>query len=80
MATLLKVWVDRHLVGVCDRECYNADGGDCDCCCGGVNHGVGLLQATRNLREISLTSIADWIQARAPMRETAFIMITPRHR
>jgi hypothetical protein len=25
----------------CDSRCRNAKGGDCDCSCGGVNHGRG---------------------------------------
>jgi len=36
-------------VGRCDERCYDAIGGKCDCCCGGVNHGVGLNKVISNL-------------------------------
>ena len=29
----------------CDARCYDAKGPDCDCCCGGANHGKGLQAA-----------------------------------
>ena len=36
--------------GRCDARCYNAHGGDCNCCCGGMNHGRGLERAMQNVR------------------------------
>lgn len=36
----------------CDAKCYNATGGACDCCCGGLNHGVGLKAATANTQDL----------------------------
>ena len=79
MATLIKVWVDSSLVSKCDGDCYNATDSDCDCCCGGVNHGVGLFLATQNTRSISLGSIIDWIEAHAEFKQSVTIIITPRH-
>lgn len=38
--------------GSCDAKCYDAKHPDCDCICGGRNHGVGLAQAIENTREI----------------------------
>ena len=35
----------------CDAKCYNAIGGECDCCCGGMNHGKGEVVAMENTRE-----------------------------
>jgi alpha-galactosidase/6-phospho-beta-glucosidase family protein len=35
----------------CDEKCYNATGGNCSCCCGGTNHGVGLKQAVDNTEQ-----------------------------
>jgi hypothetical protein len=32
----------------CDAKCYNALRPHCDCCCGGINHAVGLKQAQSN--------------------------------
>ena len=39
----------------CDAKCYNAGHGDCNCCCGGLNHGVGLSQATENTKSLADT-------------------------
>lgn len=36
----------------CDARCYNAKGGVCECCCGGVNHGRGLAAALENARAV----------------------------
>jgi len=38
----------RSLSGRCDAKCYEAEHPECDCCCGGVNHGVGFRQAAKN--------------------------------
>lgn len=50
MATLITVggndWQRR-----CDAKCYDAKGPDCDCVCGGMNHGKGLETAQRNTAE-----------------------------
>lgn len=35
----------------CDSRCYNAKGGKCTCCCGGMNHGKGLAEAQRLTNE-----------------------------
>ncbi len=36
----------------CDAKCYNAREPDCDCICGGMNHGVGLQQAQENTGDL----------------------------
>jgi len=41
----------------CDARCYNAKGPDCECCCGGINHGVGLKQARGNAARIAETLV-----------------------
>ncbi|MDD3493032.1 MAG: hypothetical protein PHZ19_06020 [Candidatus Thermoplasmatota archaeon] len=48
---------DGSLIGRCDARCYNADGPDCDCICGGRNHGAGLSQALENTREMMLDGL-----------------------
>jgi len=58
MATLMKVRTSGGYKGRCDARCYNAKGPDCDCCCGGVNHGVGLKQAIENTRASAEAQIA----------------------
>ena len=37
----------------CDARCYDAAGGECDCVCGGANHGRGLAQALVNTQQIA---------------------------
>lgn len=50
MTTLIEVMKsDGTLVGRCDERCYNATGKRCRCICRGVNHGVGLVQASESL-------------------------------
>ena len=49
MVTLIEVRNSQGVIGRCDERCYDAIGGKCDCCCGGVNHGVGLNKAVANL-------------------------------
>lgn len=50
MTTLIAVYTSDGCVGRCDARCYNASGGDCDCICGGVNHGAGFDKALENTR------------------------------
>lgn len=45
MTTLLAVYTKDGCIGRCDAKCYDAEGPDCDCICGGMNHGVGLREA-----------------------------------
>ena len=40
----------------CDEKCYNANLPKCDCACGGRNHGVGLNQALKNLKDFPLSA------------------------
>jgi hypothetical protein len=49
MATLLSVYNVDGILGECDASCYDAEyGTSCQCCCGGVNHAVGLPTALLN--------------------------------
>ena len=34
-------WVETGIRCVCDDRCTNAQGPNCECSCGGVNHGIG---------------------------------------
>ena len=55
--------------GRCDAKCYGAHEPDCDCICGGRNHGAGKQQAIENTRELA----EGWIkQARASGQDIAF--------
>lgn len=60
MATLIAVYNSEGCQGRCDARCYEATSSDCDCICGGRNHGVGLDQAADNTRELAERWIADY--------------------
>ena len=61
MATLIAVYNSDGCVGRCDAKCYDATCPDCDCICGGRNHGAGLAVARDNTRELA----DDWVKAYA---------------
>ncbi len=50
MSTLIAVYNSDGCAGRCDAKCYDADGEECDCICGGANHGTGQQQAIDNTR------------------------------
>ncbi len=58
MTTLIAVYNSSGCVGRCDAKCYNAKTPDCDCICGGKNHGTGLEQAIENTRE----QVDEWLE------------------
>jgi hypothetical protein len=64
MATLIAVYYSSGCVGRCDAKCYNATGPDCQCICGGRNHGKGKRQAIENTREMA----DEWIEAYAQQK------------
>lgn len=43
--------------GRCDAKCYDAQGPECDCVCGGMNHGAGKNGATDNTRDLAQKQI-----------------------
>lgn len=51
MTTLIVVSGSDGIVGRCDAKCYDASHDKCDCICGGMNHGVGMVGATRQTAE-----------------------------
>lgn len=57
MATLISQHNSDGCVGRCDAKCYNAKGRECDCICGGKNHGVGLKQAVENTVNLAETLV-----------------------
>jgi hypothetical protein len=48
MTTLIASYDNYGCTGRCDAKCYNAEGPECDCICGGMNHGAGLQKAIEN--------------------------------
>ena len=53
MATIYAVYNSDGCVGRCDARCYDAKGPDCNCICGGANHGVGEKIAREDCSELS---------------------------
>jgi hypothetical protein len=45
-------------VGRCDAKCYDAQTENCDCICGGRNHGAGLEKAIENTRN----HVEEWVE------------------
>ena len=60
MTTLISWSNSSGEQGRCDAKCYDATGPDCDCICGGRNHGVGQEQAVENTRALAEQMIEDF--------------------
>ena len=60
MATLIAVYNSDGCVGRCDANCYEAKHPDCDCVCGGANHGAGYKRAVENVTQMAETWIENW--------------------
>ena len=39
--------------GRCDAKCYDAQGVECECVCGGMNHGAGIQGATEYTQQLA---------------------------
>ena len=63
MATLISVYNSDGLVGRCDAKCYGAKEPDCQCVCGGANHGAGVKQATANTQAMAERWIEEYSKA-----------------
>jgi hypothetical protein len=61
MATLIAVYNSEGLVGRCDAKCYKAASPECECVCGGRNHGAGFQKALENTRELFETILEEFI-------------------
>lgn len=49
MATLIHVRYGSGQTHRCDARCYDAKMPNCQCICGGKNHGVGITKAVENV-------------------------------
>jgi len=56
--TLIAVYNSSGCIGRCDAKCYEAQLPECECVCGGVNHGAGLAKAMDNTRELA----EEWVK------------------
>jgi hypothetical protein len=73
MSTLISSGSSGKARRVCNAKCYNAIGPDCDCMCGGVNHGVGYMQARDNCRSMGVLWIARAKRLPSFRRKRAFV-------
>ncbi len=71
MATLISVHNSEGWVGRCDARCYEAKDQQCDCICGGSNHGAGLKRAQQNTRKMGSAWIERWKRTH-PGKEFSF--------
>jgi len=62
MTTLITVSNSEGVVGRCDAKCYDAKSPQCDCICGGRNHGAGKDVALGNVTEdmLGVRSVAEF--------------------
>lgn len=51
-------------MGRCDAKCYDASEPECDCVCGGRNHGAGRRQAMENTQAMAGEWIEQWKKER----------------
>lgn len=58
MATLIYASNSSGCIGKCDANCYDAKQPECDCICGGKNHGAGKKQAIENTQKY----VNEWIK------------------
>lgn len=59
MTVLIASFDSNGCNGRCDAKCYDARTPECECICGGKNHGAGLAAAIKNTRRHA----AEWIRA-----------------
>lgn len=62
MSTLIAVYNSEGCGGRCDAKCYNAIHPECDCICGGMNHGKGEDHAIENTRDCVEQWVEDFAQ------------------
>ena len=58
MSTLITQRIGSDHERRCDAKCYDAAGPECDCCCGGMNHGAGLQVALENTADLCAGELA----------------------
>jgi hypothetical protein len=60
MTILIAVYDSDGCRGRCDARCYEAVEPDCDCVCGGLNHGAGRQKAITNTRRYAEVMLAEY--------------------
>lgn len=70
MSTVIAVYDSAGVcVGRCDAKCHDAHEPDCDCICGGANHGAGGTRAIANTREHHRRWLKDYAASRGLDRD-----------
>lgn len=72
MSTLISVGGNSGETGRCDAKCYEAQHPDCDCVCGGINHGKGLMCAQANAQEIAQEVLSKYPDKKVVFPEQQF--------
>lgn len=62
MTTLIRTGNGSGKKGRCDARCYEAITPICQCCCGGMNHGVGLRKAAQNTQDHAEQLLANHLE------------------
>jgi|GEM_PF-922142 hypothetical protein len=62
MTTLISFSSSSGQQGRCDAKCYDAKESECDCICGGRNHGAGRDKAIENTRVLAEQMIDEYAQ------------------
>jgi len=79
MTTLIEVrGGDGELLGRRDARCYNAERPECECVCGGMNHGAGLSRAVDNTRAYAEAMIGEYVSRHGLQDYTAEVSPTVR--
>lgn len=60
--TLISAGNNNGVYGRCDAKCYGAKHPDCNCICGGRNHGAGLDTAMANTQEFAEVMMEEYRQ------------------
>lgn len=68
MTTLITYGSSGGDKGRCDAKCYGAKRADCNCICGGANHGKGLAVASEQTAKLAKKWIDDY-EAKHPGEE-----------
>lgn len=60
MTTLIASYNSEGCTGRCDARCHDAASPDCECICGGINHGAGQKKAMENTQRLAEQMMANW--------------------
>ena len=62
MVALITMFSSAGVIGRCDAKCYDARTPECDCICGGANHGKGLSVGRSQTDEHFAQWVVDYLE------------------